>query len=148
MTDIYSRLKQDHDKHRKLLAKIAETHGDSAERRELFEAFRVEVTAHANAEEQTLYAYMLEDPDLQDEGRHSVAEHKNIDDMLEELSDMDMSSPGWLTRFKALRHCYEHHIEEEEEEIFVAAEKVTRASEERKMADKFDDRKADEKAAA
>ena len=34
---------------------------------------------------------------------------------MEELNDADMSSPGWLTRFKTLKHDYEHHMEEEEE---------------------------------
>jgi hypothetical protein len=47
MTDIFSILKADHDLHREMLEKIAETHGDTPERRDLFEAFRVEVTAHA-----------------------------------------------------------------------------------------------------
>lgn len=145
MTDIYTRLKKDHDQHRKLLEQISNTEGDSPERRKLFDQFKIEVTAHANAEEQTLYAYMLENPDLQDEGRHSVAEHKEIDEILEELAEMDMSSSGWLNRFKTLRHDYEHHIDEEEEEIFPAADKVSGPKIEQKMADKFDSRKADEK---
>ena len=34
---------------------------------------------------------------------------------------MDMSSGGWLTRFKTLHHDYDHHIEEEEDEIFKKA---------------------------
>jgi len=37
---------------------------------------------------------------------------------------MDMSSPGWLTRFKTLKHDYEHHMEEEEDEVFTRAKKV------------------------
>lgn len=144
MTDIYTRLKQDHDQHRTLLEQISKTEGDSEDRRTLFSKFRTEVTAHANAEEQTLYSYMLEDPDLQDEGRHSVSEHKEIDEILEELAEMDMSSSGWLNRFHTLRHKYEHHIDEEEEDIFPVAEKASSKAEEKKMADKFDSRKSDE----
>src|SRR5690606_1158288 len=58
-TKIFARLKADHDRHRELLDRIDATHGDSDERRALFEAFRVEVTAHAASEEMSLYATML-----------------------------------------------------------------------------------------
>jgi hemerythrin-like domain-containing protein len=122
MAGIFDRLIADHNKHRKLLSQIAETIGDSEERRTLFEQFRIDVTAHASAEEQSLYAEMMARPDLSDEARHSVAEHKELDDLIGELVEMDMSSPGWLTKFKTLRHDYEHHIEEEEKEIFPAAD--------------------------
>ena len=103
MTDIFTRLKQDHDRHRAMLDRVGDTSGDSEERREAFKALRVDVSAHANAEEQSLYAEMLARPELQDKGRHSVAEHKEVDDYFEDLVDMDFSSTGWLTRFKTLR---------------------------------------------
>jgi len=146
MTDVFTLLKADHDRHREMLAKIDETHGDSPERRKLFEAFRIEVSAHANAEEQSLYAVMLGDAELQDKGRHSVAEHKEIDDFLEELQDTDMSSPGWLATFRKLKDRYEHHIDEEEEEIFVAAEEALSRSCENDLGKKFTKRKTAEKA--
>lgn len=141
MTDIFSILKSDHDLHRKMLQKIAETVGDTPERHDLFEAFRVEVTAHAAAEEQSLYATMLGDPELQEDGRHSVAEHKEIDDLLGELQETDMSSGAWLTKFKEMRHRYEHHIEEEEEEMFPAAQKEFSKAKSEELGAKFDRRK-------
>ena len=144
MTNIFKLLKQDHDRHRALLAKIADTSGDSEERRKLFEEFRIEVTAHANAEEQALYAEMLKRSELQDEGRHSVAEHKEIDDFLEELQEIEFSSPAWLAKFKEMRHRYEHHIEEEEDEIFVEANDELSDACEDKLGEIFKDRKSDE----
>jgi hemerythrin-like domain-containing protein len=141
MTDIFSILKSDHDLHREMLAKIAETSGDTSERRNLFEAFRIEVTAHAAAEEQSLYATMLGNPELQEDGRHSVAEHKEIDDMLGELQETDMATGAWLTKFKELRHRYEHHIEEEEDEMFPAAEKELSNTVAKELGAKFDRRK-------
>lgn len=138
---IFAELKADHDRHRKLLARIAETSGASDERAELFEAFRVEVTAHAAAEEESLYATMLAKPDLRDDARHSVSEHKEIDDMLGEIAETDMSSPGWLARFKEMRHRYEHHIDEEEEEMFPAASEGLSRDEESRIAKLFETRK-------
>ena len=120
---IFAELKRDHDRQRKLLDAIAETSGDSTERRTLFEELRLELQAHAAAEEESLYATMLANPDLRDDARHSVSEHKEVDDMLGELVEMEMSSTGWLTRFKTMRDRYLHHIDEEEEEMFPAAAK-------------------------
>ena len=76
---IFDDLKRDHDNHRELLQKIADTKGDTEERRELFENLRTELQAHAAAEEESLYATMLKDPDLRDSARHSVSEHKEIE---------------------------------------------------------------------
>lgn len=124
MPTIYDTLKQDHDRHRDLLAKLADTSGDSETREKLWKKFYYDVGAHAAAEEETFYSPLMEDAEGQPKGRHSVAEHKELDDIIQELEQMDMSSPGWLTRFKTLRHRYEHHIDEEEEEIFETARDV------------------------
>lgn len=141
---IFARLKEDHDRHRKLLADLEQTQGDSDDRRGLFEAFRVEVTAHAAAEEETLYATMLADPDLRHEGQHSVAEHKEIEDYLEELDEMDFASTGWLARFRTMKDRYIHHIDEEEEEMFVKAARELSDEKEKELARKFEERKPDE----
>jgi len=145
---IFADLKADHDRHRDLLERIAATQGDSEDRRTLFEEFRTEVAAHAAAEEQSLYATMLAKPDLRDDARHSVAEHKEIDDLLGELSDIDMASGAWLTRFKALRERYEHHIDEEEKEMFPAAAEDLSATETARLAKIFERRKPRELARA
>ncbi len=148
MAAIFERLIADHNKHRDLLARIAETTGDSEERRTLFEQLRIDITAHASAEEQSLYAEMMARPELTDDARHSVAEHKELDDLIGELVEMDMSSPAWLTKFKTLRHEYLHHIEEEEEDMFPAADEELSNAVEAKLGKIFADRKPEEMAKA
>src|SRR3546814_6857088 len=75
---------------------------------------------------------MLGCPDLRDEARHSVSEHKEIDDKLGELVQTDMDSSSWMEAFGELQHRYLHHIEEEEEEMFPkASEGLTSEAEER-----------------
>lgn len=147
-TKIFARLKADHDRHRKLLDQIDQTKGDSPEREKLFEAFRIEVTAHAASEEMSLYATMLGKPDLRDEAQHSVAEHKEIDDMLTELYEMDFGSTGWLTRFRTMKDRYLHHIEEEEEEMFPEAEEGLSEAKKKELAAIFEKEKPKEKAKA
>lgn len=141
---IFDILKRDHDRQRTLLEQIAETSGDSEERRSLFETLRKELQAHAAAEEESLYAEMLADPDLRDEARHSVSEHKEVDDLLGELVEADMASGGWLTRFKSLRERYLHHIDEEEEEMFPAAAEAFDRETETRLGSVFRSRKPDE----
>ena len=147
-TRIFARLKADHDRHRELLDRIDATHGDSAERRDLFEAFRIDVTAHAASEEMSLYATMLATPDLRDEAQHSVAEHKEIEDYLTELYEMDFASSGWLTRFRTMKDRYLHHIDEEEEEMFPAAEKELSDERKKELIKIFEKEKPKEKAKA
>ncbi len=139
--DIYADLKRDHDKHRAMLKELSDLGGEPQKRRDLFEAFRLEVQSHAAAEEESLYATMLGKPELRDDARHSVAEHKEIDDLIGELLDMEADGAAWEDKFAHLRHRYEHHIDEEEEEMFPAAEaKLDTATEER-LAATYEERK-------
>lgn len=140
---IFAELKKDHDNHRALLARI-EKAGKADERQKLFDKFRVEVTAHAAAEEESLYATMLRKPDLREEAQHSVSEHKEIDDFLEELAAMDIEADVWMKKFGKMRDRYMHHIDEEEEEMFVEASEQLSGDEEAELAKIFEDRKPQE----
>lgn len=145
---IFENLKADHDRHRKMLAQLSETEPGSEERETQFEALRKELQAHAAAEEESLYATMLADPDLRDEARHSVSEHKEIDDFLAELVKTDPGSSEWLETFKKMRHRYLHHIEEEEDEMFPQASEALSERTEERLARVFEERKPEELAIA
>lgn len=141
MTDIYTAIREDHGKHRGLLGAIEETSGDSPERRRLWDTFYHEIKSHSAAEEETFYSKLMETPEGQDDARHSVSEHKEMDDLMEELNDTDMSSPAWLAKFKQLRHDYEHHMEEEEADIFSRAREVFSEKQTDAIGPKFLERK-------
>ena len=138
---IFDRLKQDHDAHRQLFDKMADAKDEPDRLEKLFEQFRVEVTAHAAAEEETLYATMLARPDLREDAQHSVSEHKEIDDYLEELEELSFNGEEWNRVFAQLKKRYLHHIEEEEEEMFPDAAKELTAEEEQTLAARFTQRK-------
>jgi len=145
---VFGRLVEDHDRHRALLAMIEETEGKSPDRLTLFAELVKELKAHAAAEEQALWSTVLRDPETTDDARHAIAEHKEIEDMLADLAARDMGSSGWLRRFAGLKDEYLHHIREEEQEQFVAAEKHLKAVDIRYMRRVFNRRKKEEKAAA
>ena len=142
---IFGTLVEDHDKHRHLLAQIVETTGASDDRKALFEELTFEIKGHAAAEEQALWSTVLRKPEITEDGRHAVAEHKEMDDLLNDLAATDMASSGWLNKFHVVREEYLHHIKEEEQELFVSVEKALTAEDKAYMDSVFQRRKAAEK---
>lgn len=147
-TDIFERLKLDHDKHRDLLDRITATDGASSERKALFEEFTFEAKGHAAAEEQALYSTVLRKPPLTSCGRHSVAEHHEIEEMLNDVAAADMASDEWEEKFGELKHRYLHHIDEEEDEMFPKFAEELSEDDAVYMRGVFDRRKREEKAQA
>ena len=143
-TDIFARLIQDHDTHRKLIAQICETKGDSDERRTLFECYKVDANAHAAAEEETLYATIMTMTDTRQDAQHSVKEHADLGMLFVELDEMDMASSAWLTKFKTLAHDYIHHIDEEEQEKFPKAKEAISSEKAVELRAEFNARKPEE----
>jgi hemerythrin superfamily protein len=140
---IFADLKKDHDTHRALLARIDDriAEQDKGALEMLFIEFRTEVTAHAAAEEESLYATMLAMPDLREEAQHSVSEHKEIEDYMEDMAEHDAGSPPWAKTYAQLKKRYLHHIREEEEEMFPTASDGLSAEEEKRLASVFEKRK-------
>lgn len=146
--DIFDALVADHDRHRILLKKLKSKDAGPEDRMALFEEFTRELKGHAAAEEQALYSVILAKPDTTDKARHSVAEHKEIEDMLNHLATVEISSDEWMEKFEDLRDEYIHHIDEEEEELFPAASDVLTEADEVHMRGVFQRHKAIEKAEA
>lgn len=144
MTSIYDAIKADHDHHRALLKTIADTTGASEARKKAWDEFYYDIKSHAAAEEETFYSKLMSKTWGQDSARHSVEEHAELDDLLEELNEMDMASPGWLNKFHKLEHDYNHHMDEEEDEVFTRAREVIDDSEIENYGEKFRARKKKE----
>lgn len=136
-SNIFEALRQDHEVQRTLIRQLAETQGDSPDRRRLFEQLRHALQAHAAAEERCFYVPLIDSDLTQDKARHSVAEHNEIDELLAELEDMDMSSSGWLNRARHLFERVEHHLAEEEQEVFQLAGKALDESSKRSLAREY-----------
>ncbi len=137
MSGIYEELRADHEIQRDLIAQLVETHGDTDERRKLFDRLRTELTAHAASEERYFYVPLMEHDRSQDKARHSVSEHKELDDFVEQLEEYDMSGSQWLQTARDLQERLTHHLDEEEHEVFQVAGKVLSDDEERRLADEY-----------
>src|SRR5690606_8336131 len=113
-----------HELQRDLAARILETSGDTPERAELFKNYKTVLTAHATAEERHFYIPIMGDDTGVDVARHGIAEHHEIDELIEQVEKSDPSSPSWLATAKKLADKVEHHLDEEEQRFFQMAGKI------------------------
>ena len=143
MTNIFDAIKADHDTHRKLLNSIKESKIQA--RGALWKRFYEDVKSHAAAEEETFYSKLISTTWGQDAARHSVHEHQELDDLLEELNVIDMSSDLWMKTFDKLKHDYEHHMDEEENDVFSRARETISSDEIDGAGAQFETRKKKER---
>jgi Hemerythrin HHE cation binding domain len=122
--NIFEALRHSHVTQRTLADQLLETSGDSRERDTLFKQLKIELAAHAAAEERCFYVPLIAHDMTQEPSRHGIAEHHEMDELVETLEETDYSSPRWLVVAKALHHKIYHHLEDEEQGIFQLAGKV------------------------
>ena len=138
--NIYEHLEKDHEKQRQLCEDIRHTRGDSQNRNRLWKTLRIELEAHASAEEQAFYSELMKDPDGTDETRHAVEEHQQMTEMIEVLDNLDMDADVWMKKFEKLAHKVIHHVDEEAE-FFPKAKTLFSEAEAMEMGEAFKDRK-------
>lgn len=122
--NIFEQIRKDHDTQRALLDKLIKTSGDSDERDKIYKALKKELEVHANAEERHFYKPLISNDMMQEKARHSIAEHHEIDELIEELDETEYDSSAWLKIAKKLKETVEHHLEDEEHSFFQLAGKV------------------------
>ena len=122
--NIFEALRQEHEIQRNLVAKLVETHGDTQERKKIFEQLKHELKIHADAEERHFYIPLIKKDLTQEKARHSVAEHHEMDELIEQLEDTEMDASNWLKIAKELEHKVIHHLDEKEQEVFQMAGKA------------------------
>lgn len=137
MTSIFNALRDDHDLQRRLIAALVDTEGDSDDRDELFSRLKAELTAHADYEERHFYVPLMKHDMTQDKARHSVAEHHELDELVESLESYDRSAPQWLITCRELEEKLLHHLEEEEREVFQVAGKVLTDDQKAELAESY-----------
>lgn len=121
---IFEAIRKDHDKQRALLDKLVATSGDTKERKTIFKDVKEQLKIHAEAEERHFYKPLISNDMMQEHARHGIAEHHEIDELIEQLEDLDFDSSAWLKIAKNLKEKVEHHLEDEEHTFFQLAGKV------------------------
>ena len=118
MNNIFEKLRESHQKQRMLMDELLKTSGDSQNRRSLYSDLKHELEQHAIAEERCFYAPLIKEDNTVELSRHGIAEHHEIDKIIEQLDETEFSSTGWLTVMKSLQHKVSHHLSEKNIDSF------------------------------
>lgn len=136
--NIFEALRASHDTQRELADNLIKTSGDSKERDLLFKELKAELAAHAGAEERFFYVPLIAHDMTQEPSRHGIAEHHEMDELVEKLQDTEPSSPAWLAVARELHHKVFHHLKDEEQGIFQLAGKVLSEAEKLSLAKDYE----------
>jgi hemerythrin superfamily protein len=136
-------LKADHDKVGKLLKRIDETTERGVKTREdLFTQVKSELDLHAQIEETIFYPALEEADATRDITLEAYEEHRIVKQLLTELESMSKDSEEWTARFSVLKENVEHHVEEEEGEMFPKAKKVLSKEDQETLGTRMEEAKA------
>jgi hypothetical protein len=123
--NVFDLLKEDHKEVSKMMDKLEETTENAEKTREkLFVELKKELDLHAFVEETYFYPALKDVRETKDITLEAYEEHRLVKILLEELDDLDKDSEEWGPKFKVLKENVEHHVEEEEGELFKKAQKV------------------------
>lgn len=136
--NIFEALRESHDRQRSYAKTLIETSGDTPERVEAYKQLKAELQAHETAEERHFYIPLMEFDNGVDLSRHAISEHHEMDEMMEELDETEMSSPAWLATAKKLSDKVHHHLKEEEQKFFQMAGKLLSEKQKDQLAGEYE----------
>src|SRR3954470_6233976 len=117
--DAIALLKADHDKVKELLDRLEKTTERGVKtREELFATIKGELTLHEIVEEEIFYPELKAHPKAEATVLEGFQEHHVVDLLMGELEQLPVDDETWGAKAKVMKENIEHHIEEEEGEMF------------------------------
>lgn len=145
----FTLLKTDHKKVAGIFEKLEPTTERGVKTREgLFAQLKTELDIHARIEEEIFYPALKEADETHDIVLEGYEEHAVVKQLLSELDELSKDDETWGAKLKVLQENVEHHVEEEEGEMFPKARKVLSTEEVEALGERLEAAKAEGKAAA
>ena len=120
-----SMLEEDHKKVKKLLTDLDSTTERGVKtREELFTKVKQELEVHEAIEEEIFYPALKEHPKAKDLVLEAYEEHNVVDMVMKEIEGVTYDDETWGAKLTVMKENVEHHIEEEEGEMFKQARQV------------------------
>jgi hypothetical protein len=140
--DALTLLKTDHDKVKKLLTELGSTTERGVKTREdLYSKVHRELEIHESIEEEILYPALKEHPKAKDLVLEAYEEHHVVDTVMRELDSTPVDDETWGAKLTVMKENVEHHIEEEEQEMFKQARQIFGAEELDQLGQRMEARK-------
>lgn len=118
--DAFELLKADHRKVEQLFAQLESASGK--QKLQVFEQIKTELELHTHIEEKIFYPALEEPEETHDLALEAYEEHAVVKNLLKELGRAKTANDEWEAQAKVLQENVEHHVEEEENELFPKAE--------------------------
>ncbi len=140
--DAITLLKRDHDKVKELLAKLETTTERGVKtRQELFSTIKGELIVHEIIEEEIFYPTLKSHPKAKDIVLEGIEEHDVVNHLMGELEDLPVEDETWGPKAKVMKENVEHHIEEEEGDMFKKARQIFDEAELEELGSRMEERK-------
>ena len=118
-------LRNDHRAVKKLLNELESTTDRGVKTRtELFATIKGELTVHEIIEEEIFYPELKAHPKAKDIVLEGFEEHHVVDLLMGELEQLPVDAEDWGAKALVMKENIEHHIDEEEGEMFPIAKRV------------------------
>lgn len=144
----FTLLKEDHKKVAGILEKIDETTERGVKTREaLFAQLKTELDIHAEIEETIFYPVLEKHAETRDITLEGIEEHRIVKQFLAELDAMAKDDEIWTAKMTVLKENIEHHVEEEEGEMFSKARQALTEEEIESLGTRMEAAKKKQKAA-
>jgi iron-sulfur cluster repair protein YtfE (RIC family) len=142
-------LKKDHEKVSGLFKQLEETTERAVKtREELFAKLKEELDIHARIEETIFYPAIKEAEETHEITLEAIEEHNVVKQLLSELEQLPVSDETWTAKLTVLKENVEHHVEEEEGEMFKDARKVLSTEQVEELGARMESAKQEQKSAA
>ena len=135
-------LMDDHDRMKKLLNELESTTERGVKiRAELFSTIKGELTIHEIIEEEIFYPELKAHPKARDIVLEGYEEHHVVDLVMKELEECPVDDESWGAKAKVMKENVEHHMQEEEGEMFKQARAVFDDAELRDLGERMEARR-------
>ena len=118
--DAFTLLKADHQKVAQLFQRLEAASGK--QKLTVFEQIKAELDLHAHIEEKIFYPALEKPAETHDLTLEAYEEHAMVKKLLRELSGARTADDEWQAQAKVLQENVEHHVDEEENELFNKAD--------------------------
>jgi hemerythrin-like domain-containing protein len=137
-----SLLEEDHKRVKKMLAELDSTTERGVKtREELFTKLKQELEIHEAIEEEIFYPALKEHPKAKDIVLEAYEEHNVVDMVMAEIQEVAFDDERWGAKLTVMKENLEHHIEEEEGEMFKQARQVFEREELEELGERMESRK-------
>jgi hemerythrin superfamily protein len=127
-----------------MLMKQAQKSDDEKTRRDLFSKIRVELLAHAKAEERVFYPVLQANQKTDQDAQRSLQEHQQIEQLINQLDSTPIASQSWKNTLNHLIETVKNHVDFEEKTVFPKAQQFIDDDEARELEPRFEEARQQE----